>query len=128
MDKEKCLAIIQEIFSTNRYVIHSGIIIDEVGCGWAKLHMTIDPDVHINLTGFTHGGAFSTLANTAVGVACCTVGAKTVTLNITRRGNSMGRSESPAPGPKDHRPRLENLRRPPLAALPDHGDHVRQRR
>ena len=31
----------------------------------------------------THGGAFSTLANTAVGVACCTVGAKTVTLNIT---------------------------------------------
>ena len=31
MDKEKCLAIIQEIFSTNRYVIHSGIIIDEVG-------------------------------------------------------------------------------------------------
>ena len=83
MDKEKCLAIIQDIFSTNRYVIHSGIIIDEVGCGRAKLHMTIDADVHINLTGFTHGGAFSTLANTAVGVACCTVGAKTVTLNIT---------------------------------------------
>ena len=72
MDNKKCLEIIQEIFSTNRYVIHSGIIIDEVGCGWAKLHMTIDPDVHINLTGFT-----------AVGVACCTVGAKTVTLNIT---------------------------------------------
>ena len=83
LDKEKCLEIIQDIFSTNRYVIHSGIIIDEVGCGWAKLHMSIDADVHINLTGFTHGGAFSTLANTAVGVACCTVGAKTVTLNIT---------------------------------------------
>ncbi len=83
MDKETCLAIIREIFSRNRYVVHSDIIIDEVGCGWAKLHMTIDPEVHVNPAGVVHGGAFSTLANTAVGVACCTVGAKTVTLNIT---------------------------------------------
>ena len=35
------------------------------------------------LTGYVHGGALNTLANTAVGVACCTVGARTVTLNIT---------------------------------------------
>lgn len=83
MDKETCLSIIRDIFSKNRYVVHSGIVIDEVGCGWAKLHMAIDPDVHINPAGVAHGGAFSTLANTAVGVACCTVGAKTVTLNIT---------------------------------------------
>ena len=83
MDKDTCLAIIRDIFSRNRYVVASDIVIDEVGCGWAKLHMAIDPEVHINPSGVVHGGAFSTLANTAVGVACCTVGAKTVTLNIT---------------------------------------------
>ena len=83
LDKDKCLEIIQEIFSTNRYVIHSGIIIDEVGCGWAKLHMTIDPDVHINLTGFTHGGALATLIDNIFGVTCRTIGAEVVTQSIT---------------------------------------------
>lgn len=82
MTSEECLAIIQGIFSSNQFVKHCGIIIDEVGCGWAKLHMPISDEVHTNLTGFVHGGALSTLANTAVGVACCTVGARTVTLNI----------------------------------------------
>ncbi|MGP1366210.1 MAG: PaaI family thioesterase [Schwartzia sp. (in: firmicutes)] len=82
MNAENCLAIIQDIFSSNQFVKHCGILIDEVGCGWAKLHMPISDEVHTNLTGFVHGGALSTLANTAVGVACCTVGARTVTLNI----------------------------------------------
>jgi len=83
MNSEECLAIIQDIFSSNMFVKHCGIIIDEVGCGWARVHMPISGEVHTNLTGFVHGGALSTLANTAVGVACCTVGARTVTLNIT---------------------------------------------
>ena len=82
MTSAACLAIIQDIFSSNQFVKHCGILIDEVGCGWSKLHMPISGDVHTNLTGFVHGGALSTLANTAVGVACCTVGARTVTLNI----------------------------------------------
>lgn len=83
MDKETCLAIIQDIFSTNQFVKHCGIVIDDVECGVARLHMDIKKEVHTNLTGYVHGGALNTLANTAVGVACCTVGARTVTLNIT---------------------------------------------
>lgn len=82
LDKEDCLSIVREIFSRNHFVQHSGIVIDEVECGFARLHMDIR-ECHTNPAGFVHGGAFSTLANTAVGVACCTVGARTVTLNIT---------------------------------------------
>ena len=82
MDKETCLAIVREIFSRNHFVQHSKIVIDEVDCGYARLHMKIE-EMHTNPAGVVHGGAFSTLANTAVGVACCTVGARTVTLNIT---------------------------------------------
>ena len=83
LDKETCLSIIQDIFSTNEFVKHCGIIIDDVECGVSHLHMDIKSDIHTNITGYVHGGALNTLANTAVGVACCTVGARTVTLNIT---------------------------------------------
>lgn len=83
MTKEECLQIVREIFSHNQFVKHCKIIIDDVDCGWAKLHMTVDANIHVNPAGFVHGGALTTLANTAVGVACCTVGARTVTLNIT---------------------------------------------
>ena len=83
MDKETCLAIIREIFSHNMFVKTCHIVIDEVSCGKAKLHMPLEADIHVNPRGFAHGGALSTLANTAVGVACCTVGVHTVTLNIT---------------------------------------------
>ena len=79
MDAITCRDIIREIFDRNRFVQVCGIVIDEVACGWARLHMPIDGDVHVNPAGFVHGGAFSTLANTAIGVACCTVGALTVT-------------------------------------------------
>lgn len=82
MTKEKCLAIIREIFSHNKFVVLCDIVIDDVTCGTATLHMPIDGDKHVNPAGFVHGGAFSTLANTAIGVACCTVGAQTVTQNI----------------------------------------------
>lgn len=83
MDAQKCLEIIKEIFDRNKFVTTCGIVIDEVSCGEALLHMKIDGDIHVNPAGVVHGGAFSTLANTAVGVACCTVGAMTVTQNIT---------------------------------------------
>ena len=82
MTKEKCLAIIREIFSHNKFVTLCDIVIDDVTCGTATLHMPIDGEKHVNPEGFVHGGAFSTLANTAIGVACCSVGARTVTLNI----------------------------------------------
>ena len=83
MDKEKYLAIIREIFSHNKFVTLCDIIIDDITCGTASLHMPIDGSKHVNPAGYVHGGAFSTLANTAIGVACCTVGAQTVTQNIT---------------------------------------------
>jgi len=91
MNAITCRDIIRAIFDQNRFVQVCGIVIDEVRCGWARLHMPIDGDVHVNPAGFVHGGAFSTLANTAIGVACCTVGAKTVTssFNITFLRNVM---------------------------------------
>ncbi|MBQ9364231.1 MAG: PaaI family thioesterase [Schwartzia sp.] len=82
MDKEKCREIIREIFSHNKFVLACHIVIDETLCGSAKLHMPIEGDLHVNPRGMAHGGALSTLANTAVGVTCCTVGVRTVTLNF----------------------------------------------
>lgn len=82
-EKERYLSIIKEIFSRNRFVELCDIVIDDITCGSATLHMPIDGEKHVNPQGYVHGGAFSTLANTAIGVACCAVGAQTVTQTIT---------------------------------------------
>ena len=83
MDSKTCLSLVRDIFSTNHFVQLCGIVIDEVGCGTARLHMPIVAEKHTNLSGNVHGGALSTLANTAVGVACCAAGCWVVTQSIT---------------------------------------------
>jgi len=83
LDSKTCLSLVRDIFDTNHFVQLCGIIIDEVGCGTARLRMPVIAEKHTNLSGNVHGGALSTLANTAVGVACSSAGCIVVTQSIT---------------------------------------------
>lgn len=54
----------------------------EAAPGWAKLTMPIIHEIHTNLYGIAHGGALASLADTAMGVACVSLGKKVVTLEM----------------------------------------------
>ena len=82
MDAETCLKLVRDVYSVNQFVALSDIKIDSVTCGEATLSMVIDPAKHTNLYGIVHGGALEALADTAVGVASATVGARVMTLSI----------------------------------------------
>ncbi len=60
---------IQQFFSTHDlFARHAGIVLDEVGEGWAKVSMKIEP-YHYNGAKTVHGGAIFTLADFAFAVA-----------------------------------------------------------
>ena len=59
----------QQFFSTeDRFASHSGVELVEMGAGWAKARMKIEP-FHFNMAGTVHGGAIFTLADFAFAVA-----------------------------------------------------------
>ena len=76
------MKIVRDVYSVNHFVALCDIKIDSVTCGEATLSMVIDPAKHTNLYGIVHGGALEALADTAVGVASATVGARVMTLSI----------------------------------------------
>jgi acyl-CoA thioesterase len=47
-----------------------------------KIAMPVNQDIHTNLYGAVHGGALASLADTAMGIACATVGKRVVTLEF----------------------------------------------
>ena len=59
------------------------IEIAEVKWGYAKLSMAADPKIHGNRYGAVHGGALFTLADTALGAVCYTIGAMVVTMSAS---------------------------------------------
>lgn len=59
----------REFFIDDRYAVHSGIVIDEVGEGYARCSMEIK-DYHRNARGVVMGGAIFTLADLCYGAAC----------------------------------------------------------
>lgn len=62
------------------YPLHSGVKILSVGENRCEGELTITPDV-CNYLGIVHGGCMATLADTVAGVAACSTGEGTVTLN-----------------------------------------------
>jgi len=82
VDAAACLKIVRDIYKSNHFVALCEIKIDSVACGEATLSMIINPEKHTNLYGVVHGGALEALADTAVGVASATVGARVMTLSI----------------------------------------------
>ncbi|MEI6826741.1 MAG: PaaI family thioesterase [Desulfuromonadales bacterium] len=60
---------LQQFFSTGDcFALHAGIELVEVGTGWAKARMNIEP-FHFNRAKTVHGGAIFTLADFAFAVA-----------------------------------------------------------
>ena len=68
-------------FEENAFMKLADISILEVTCGACKMAMDVDPKKHGNRYGVVHGGALFTLADTAMGAACYSIGAKVVTLS-----------------------------------------------
>ena len=59
------------------------IQVEEVKCGYAKLSMAADPKIHGNRYGAVHGGALFTLADTALGAVCYSIGSMVVTMSAS---------------------------------------------
>ncbi len=59
----------REFFKGDRYAVHSGIVIDEVGDGYALCSMDIR-DYHKNVRDVVMGGVIFTLADLCYGAAC----------------------------------------------------------
>ena len=59
----------REFFKNDRFAVHSGISIDEVGEGFARCSMAIE-DHHRNARDVVMGGAIFTLADLCFGAAC----------------------------------------------------------
>lgn len=62
------LAETRKFFEEDRFAAHSGIVIDEVGEGYARCSMDIK-DYHRNARGVVMGGAIFTLADLCYGAA-----------------------------------------------------------
>lgn len=70
-------------YSHNSFVNLCGMQIVDVECGTAKLTMDISSEKHTNMYSVVHGGALAALADTALGVACASTGARIVTIDYS---------------------------------------------
>ncbi len=71
-----------EIYQINPFVNLLKMQISDIGEGRVELTMPIIQEVHTNLYGVAHGGAIASLVDTAMGIACATVGKRVVTLEL----------------------------------------------
>jgi acyl-CoA thioesterase len=70
------------IYDSNSFVRLLDLEIDELRIGEAELTMPVNPAKHTNLYYVAHGGAVASLADTAMGVACATLGNRVVTIDM----------------------------------------------
>jgi len=73
---------LENLYARNPYLGLLQIKIDDISEGEARLAMTIVPEKHNNIFGIAHGGALASLADTAMGVVCATLGRRVVTLEM----------------------------------------------
>lgn len=83
MLKAEILKCITDNYNSNAFVTLCGIKVVDIACGYAKLIMEIDSSKHTNMYSVVHGGALAALADTALGVACATTGARIVTVDYS---------------------------------------------
>lgn len=72
--------LINYINTARGYVRHSNIRVTKVEQDYCEGELTITPDV-CNYLGIVHGGCLATLADSVAGVAACSSGRGTVTIN-----------------------------------------------
>lgn len=73
---------LHNLYKRNPFVGLLGIKVEEVKAGEATLSMPIIQEIHGNLFGMAHGGATASLADTAMGLACVSLGKRVVTLDM----------------------------------------------
>lgn len=81
--KAEITQIIIDNYSTNAFVSLCGIKFIDIECGKAVLTMKIDSSKHTNMYSVVHGGALAALADTALGAACVSTGARIVTIDYS---------------------------------------------
>ena len=81
--KEEYTQIIKDVYSINSFVKLCDMELVDVECGKVTLAMPIDAAKHTNLYEVAHGGSLAALADTALGMASASVGARVVTINYT---------------------------------------------
>lgn len=73
---------LQNIYKQNAFVKLLDMKMVHVEPGSAEISMPIEPDKHTNLYNVAHGGALASVADTAMGVACASLGRRVVTLEL----------------------------------------------
>ena len=71
-----------KLYKRNPHVKLLQIRVADISKGTAFLEMAAEYEKHGNLHGVVHGGAVASLADTAMGVACSTLGNKVVTVDM----------------------------------------------
>lgn len=72
--------LIDYINNARGYSKHSGVRVTRVAENYCEGELTITPDT-CNYLGIVHGGCLATLADTVAGIAACSTGQGTVTIN-----------------------------------------------
>ena len=72
----------QDVYHQNAFVKLLDMKLANVEPGLAELTMPVDPVKHTNLYNMAHGGALASVADTAMGVACASLGRRVVTLDL----------------------------------------------
>ena len=73
---------IRTFYDKNPFVQHLDMQIDYISDGKTRLVMMVDEAKHTNFYGVAHGGVLASLADTAMGSACLSVGKKVVTIEM----------------------------------------------
>ncbi len=80
------IAILKErlgnLYDRNPFVGILQLKVEDIKEGEAIVSMPVIQKVHGNIFGVAHGGAIASLADTAMGIVCATLGKKTVTLDM----------------------------------------------
>lgn len=72
----------QDAYRNNAFVNLLDMKLAHIEPGRAELTMPVDPVKHTNLYNMAHGGALASVADTAMGVACASLGRRVVTLDL----------------------------------------------
>lgn len=73
---------LNSLYDRNPFVSLLEMKIEMVEKGKVELSMPVDGSKHTNLYGVLHGGALASLADTAMGVSCATLGNRVVTIEM----------------------------------------------
>ncbi|MHC1758220.1 MAG: PaaI family thioesterase [Negativicutes bacterium] len=73
---------LQKLYKQNAFVNLLDMKMAHIEPGIAEVVMPIEPAKHANLYNVAHGGAIASVADTAMGVACVSLGRRVVTLEL----------------------------------------------